>query len=227
MIDSGVFARSSLSRGQDSEEFEFSGTNGRGRYVVISVKVLECIAGIAIMVLAAAGCSPQEGQPATGSAPPATTAPTDYRSLPLEQRPEVFNPCEEITIPYLEAAGFEDVEEKDYLESHSSDSRAHMCGWTAYPMSLTVVGSWTSFDDIRARSDHAVIEETTVGNYDAIVYAVGAFDKKRECNLAMETTHGQISMGGSRNSRPDEPVNSDMDLCAFLLGFARTLTDDI
>lgn len=194
------------------------------------VKILRWVASAITVALLAGGCAAaSDAVEKSSGAPEHVAAPTttDYRALPLEERPEVFNPCEEISVEFLEQAGFEDVEVDPRFEEHPVNGGGHKCGWDAYPLSLVVVGAWSTLDDILENHSAAILDQTNVNGYETIVYRMKTSSTRRQCHLAIETNTGLISMGGNRSFRSNKPEVKDFDACDLLIRFAHNLMDDI
>lgn len=91
------------------------------------------------------GCASDPGDEMTTSSPVAQ-APTNPWDLPLEQRPPLFDPCEEIPVEAVEEAlggPVEPVPELTKFDPGELDT----CGWSSDKVLLDVLATWKSFDD--------------------------------------------------------------------------------
>lgn len=118
------------------------GTDPVGWHVVLVVGMSR---GLGAALIAAAvvlsGCGADDGEDTTTSPPPeASVNPWD---LPLEERPELFDPCAEIPVEAVEEALGGPVEPDELLHNHRPNE-LHTCGWKNDEALIGVVGTWKS-----------------------------------------------------------------------------------
>ena len=97
------------------------------------------------MLVAAAvmvsGCGADDGEVTTTSPPP--EAPVNPWDLPLEERPDLFDPCAEIPIEAVEEALGGPVEPDEQLRI-DRPGELHSCGWKTDEVFFAVTGTWRS-----------------------------------------------------------------------------------
>ena len=102
----------------------------------------------AVLVAAAmvlAGCTTDDGvdQVSTTTNPSATEQPGNPWDLPLEQRPPLFDPCEEIPIEAVEAGVGSGVEPDPELRIHQP-GELMSCAWMNNEVIFAVLSTWKS-----------------------------------------------------------------------------------
>lgn len=101
--------------------------------------------GVGAALVAAAvtlsGCGAGNDESTTTSpSPEASVNPWD---LPLEERPDLFDPCAEIPIEAVEEALGGPVKPDEQLYNYKQN-RLHTCGWSNDEVLVGVVGTWMS-----------------------------------------------------------------------------------
>lgn len=118
------------------------GTDPVGWHVVLVVGMSR---GLGAALIAAAvvlsGCGADDGEDTTTSPPPeASVNPWD---LPLEERPELFDPCAEIPVEAVEEALGGLVEPDELVHNHRPNE-LHTCGWKNDELIFIVTSTWRS-----------------------------------------------------------------------------------
>ena len=154
------------------------------------------------------GSSNTSASPASESADPWT--------LPVEQRPELFNPCTEISLDDLTAAGLENPTPRPEAEDFSDDPPLRQCGWEADNFLLTVGSIWTAMSEL---SDGPYERITSVTNIDS--YSLGTLEKEGRtrqlsCGVASETALGLITLDAIRVTNSVNSARNDKDTCEDL-----------
>ena len=97
------------------------------------------------MLVAAAvvvsGCGAGDGEGTTTSASP--EAPVNPWDLPLEERPDLFDPCAEIPIEAVEEALGGPVHLDEAMRNHKPDE-LHTCAWRDNEVMYVVTTTWLS-----------------------------------------------------------------------------------
>ena len=97
------------------------------------------------MLVAAAvmvsGCGADDGEVTTTSPPPA--APVNPWDLPLEERPDLFDPCAEIPIEAVEKALGGPAHLDEAMRNHKPNE-LHTCAWRDDEIMYVVTATWLS-----------------------------------------------------------------------------------
>ena len=91
------------------------------------------------------GCATGDGddQGATTTSPAAAEAPASPWDVPLEQRPALFDPCEEIPIEAIEEAIGGQVERDEDIHHHRPEE-LYTCSWSNDEVRFIMTGTWMS-----------------------------------------------------------------------------------
>ena len=127
----------------------------------------------------------------TAASPPAVEDPW---ILPIEDRPELFNPCTEISLEDLAAAGLENPTPRPQAEDHSDNPPLHQCGWEADNFTTYVGSHWTTLDDF-SNSKYETLEPRADFHGKPAVYVrpINAGDDE-PCGIATQTSFGMVSI---------------------------------
>ena len=131
----------------------------------VVVEVVRKSRGFGAAVVAAAvmlsGCATDDGnnQGATTS-PDAAEPPANPWDVPLEQRPALFDPCEEIPIEAVEEAIGGAVEPNDDLTRHRP-GELMACGWKNRQVHISSLATWKSLEDYLADRSFVVQSGTS------------------------------------------------------------------
>ena len=162
------------------------------------------------------GAAPLPEGSAAADTAASSPAAVDPWTLPIEDRPELFNPCTEISLEDLNAAGLENPTPRPQAEDHFDDPPLHQCGWEADNFNLTVGSIWTEINQL---SDGMYERVTAVKKLDS--YMVGILEKEARtrqmsCGIASETALGLITLDAIRVTNHENASRSDQDTCEDL-----------
>lgn len=174
-----------------------------GRYVVVDmrIRVGACCAFLAVLGGTLSACSfgddgaaPLPEDSAAADAAASSPAAVDPWTLPIEDRPELFNPCTEISLEDLAAAGLENPTPRPQAEDHSDNPPLHQCGWEADNFTAIIGSHWTRLDELERELVEALeYREDFHGNHAAHVRSLATGDGA-PCGLSFETTSGLLSI---------------------------------
>lgn len=118
----------------------------------------------------------------------------DPWTLPIEERPELFNPCTEISLHDLTAAGLENPTPRPEAEDSSENPPLHQCGWNTDNFTVIIGAHWTRLEDLGNRAVETIeFREDFHGHAAAHVRSL-ASGEGSPCGLSTETTSGLISV---------------------------------
>ena len=107
----------------------------------------------AVMVLS--GCVSDAEDVTTTSPSPET--PVNPWDLPLEERPDLFDPCAEIPVEAIEEALGGPVSPDEAMRNHKPNE-LHTCGWRNDEVLFGVVGTWMSREEFLADTEFGPID---------------------------------------------------------------------
>lgn len=188
------------------------GTAVEGWCVGMGVKVLRTMTAFCALLVAVGGCGATEPDPPTT----VVQSQPDPWTLPLEDRPPVFNPCEEITAEELESLGLEDVQVDPSVEKHNVSLDSHMCGWTGYPMSLMVAASWTTLEELAIQFSGRESTQIQYSGMAALKLRRSSGGSEPECTFAVETPDGTLTFSAVRAERPGVLPDNTFKACREL-----------
>ena len=122
--------------------------------------------GVVAALLAAAvvlsGCGSTEEHAATTSPSPET--PVNPWDLPLDERPDLFDPCTEIPVAAIEEGVGGPVEPEDQLQIEKRGELLS-CGWRNQEAIFNILSTWKSRDEylndeMYIASEHSIAEKT-------------------------------------------------------------------
>lgn len=115
--------------------------------------------GVGAALVAAAvvlsGCSSVEENVTTTSPSPET--PVNPWDLPLEERPELFDPCAEIPVEAVEEGIGGPVQPVESYKRHQPGSLM-ACGWKSSEAHISVLSTWKSRDDYLTDPSFDIVE---------------------------------------------------------------------
>lgn len=106
--------------------------------------------GVGAALLAAglmlSGCASGQDEVPTTTTSAAAVGPTNPWDLPLEQRPPLFDPCEEIPVEAVEEAIGSPL---NAVENYSNDEPGELvsCGWKNSEIHFALLSTWKSRDE--------------------------------------------------------------------------------
>lgn len=174
---------------------------GRNVVVDMRIRVGACCACLAVLGGTLSACSLgddgaaplPEGSAAADTAAPSPAA-VDPWTLPIEDRPELFNPCTEISLEDLAAAGLENPTPRPEAEDFSDNPPLRQCGWEADNFTTFIGSHWTATDEF-SNSKYESVEPRADfhGKPASYVRPISARDDE-PCGIATQTPFGMISL---------------------------------
>ena len=146
------------------------------------------------MLVAAAvvvsGCGADHGEGTTTSASP--EAPVNPWDLPLEERPDLFDPCAELPIEAVEEALGGPVEPIDLFTRHQP-GELMVCGWGREEVDLTVLSTWKSRIEYLEDPTFTVLDaRSTVSKRTGLRALDNADTAMRGCTQMFFTSRGTV-----------------------------------
>lgn len=162
------------------------------------------------------GAAPLPEGSAAADTAASSPAVEDPWTLPIEDRPELFNPCTEISLEDLTAAGLENPTPRPQAEDHSDDPPGHQCGWEADNFSLTIGTLWRSMDDFSEGAHERITSETEVGEYRLGTLESESNNRRMSCAVATDTSLGLLTIDAVRSAFEVNSMRIDQDTCEDL-----------
>lgn len=126
-----------------------------GWHVVLVVGMSRGVgAALAAAAVMLSGCGSTVESTTTSPPPEASVNPWD---LPLEERPDLFDPCAEIPIEAVEGALGGPVEPIDLFTRHQPGELL-ACGWASDEVDLSILSTWKSHSEYLNDSAIAVLD---------------------------------------------------------------------
>lgn len=196
---------------------------GRNVVVDMRIRVGACCAFLAVLGGTLSACSfgddgaaPLPEDSAAADTAASSPAAVDPWTLPIEDRPELFNPCTEISLEDLAAAGLENPTPRPQAEDHSDDPPLHQCGWEADNFNLTVGSIWTEIGQLSEGTYERITSREEVDSYSIGVLEKEARTRQMSCGVASETALGLVTLDAIRVTTPSNAMRSDQDTCEDL-----------
>lgn len=186
------------------------GTAAEGWCVGMGVKVLLTMTALCALLVAAGGCGATEPEPPTT----VVQSQPDPWTLPLEDRPPVFNPCEENASSRISEAGFKNPSRIAEADFSQSGGFGHSCSWDTSLAQVTTTGSWTSLEIIKNDPQQEVLESTSLEGMEALILKLVGHPVERACTTSIQTRQGTLTVTAVVNINPAERVEvSSGGLC--------------
>ena len=207
---------------------------GRNVVVDMRIRVGACCACLAVLGGTLSACSLgddgaaplPEGSAAADTAAPSPAA-VDPWTLPIEDRPELFNPCTEISLEDLAAAGLENPTPRPEAEDHSDDPPGHQCGWESNNFTLVVGSMWRSIDDFGESSYEVITSINDVGSYSLGTLESERNDRQMACAVGTDTSLGLVTMDAVRVTTDANATRIDQDTCKDLTSLFRGIAPSL
>lgn len=147
----------------------------------------------AVMVLS--GCVSDAEDVTTTSPSPET--PVNPWDLPLEERPDLFDPCAEIPVEAIEEALGGPVEQADLLHNYEPYN-LHTCGWQTDEVLFGVVGTWKSKQQFLTDPKFGPFDTQAQVNGRPSIRAVDRTDQSENtCYQAFFTSRGTVMVNAN------------------------------
>ena len=159
------------------------------------VQVVGRSRGVATAVVTAgvilSGCASADG----GEEAPTTTSPAvavesgNPWDLPVEQRPDLFDPCAEIPVEAIEEAVGRPVEPNDVLRRHEPD-QLMACGWADNEVHFTSAASWKTRSEYLADPGLVFLDRPDVAPSRGVLMTEAGDTTDRTCMHVFFTERG-------------------------------------
>ena len=170
------------------------------------------------------GCATGDGnnQGATTTSPAADEAPASPWDVPLEQRPALFDPCEEIPIEAIEEAIGGAVEPVPEIHRHRP-GELFTCTWESDEVRYIITGTWRSRDQFLADPKYDMIDrDSTVLGRSSIRFVNPSGSRDNNCFQVFFTESGAVVVNanlrtplrefrGERSWKACDVLDSSMD----------------
>ncbi|ANI91712.1 DUF3558 family protein [Dietzia timorensis] len=153
-----------------------------------------------------------EGSAAADTAASAPAA-VDPWTLPIEDRPELFNPCTEISLEDLAAAGLENPTPWPEADDSSEDPPFRQCGWKSANFTLSIGSLWTPMDQLSDGFSEEITSVSDIGSYVLGTLERPSRNRQMACGVAAETNRGLITLDAIRVTTESNAVRNDQDTC--------------
>lgn len=155
------------------------------------------------------GCG-STGESVTTTSPPpeASVNPWD---LPLEERPDLFDPCAEIPLAAVEEALGGPVEPIDLFTRRQTDELM-VCGWASDEADLTILATWKSRGEYVKDSSFTILDlESSISGRTGLLALDSTDVAERGCTHMFFTGRGTIwvqlhMLSATRNFRGERSV---------------------
>jgi len=156
-----------------------------------------------LLGLAVGGCalgddgavsSPSEAAVASSGGGESPGEEVDPWTLPIEQRPELFDPCTEISAADLEAAGIESPRVRPDAEVHQATPPLDQCGWESTTSHINLSTIWNHPSEIATDASEAVTQVQNVGSYRAFDISPKNTNSSFRCGLGVITVAGLFTI---------------------------------
>lgn len=174
---------------------------GRNVVVDMRIRVGACCAFLAVLGGTLSACSfgddgaaPLPEDSAAADTAASSPAAVDPWTLPIEDRPELFNPCTEISLEDLAAAGLENPTPRPQAEDHSDDPPGHQCGWEADNFTVVLGSHWTKVDDLQNEVSEELITPTDMNGEKSAFLVPKESSTETSCASIVETDRGLLTV---------------------------------
>lgn len=218
--------------------FQVRGTRDMGRNVVVDmrIRVGACCAFLAVLGGSLSACSsgddgaaPLPQGSAAADAAASSPAAVDPWTLPIEDRPDLFDPCTEISLEDLAAAGLENPTPRPQAEDHSDNPPLHQCGWNSGGFTIVVGSIWTRVSELREEPTEKLVPAPDVAGKEAAYLIPRRSSTETGCAFISETSQGLFSVDLTRTSsnRADSSygIDENSDTCQTADSVLRFLAD--
>lgn len=189
----------------------------------MGVKLLRTMTVMCAIGALGAGCSPGETEPPQASAAPEP----DPWTLPLEERPPVFNPCEEIDESFLEDGGYSGMSTEPGLENHGAGGFGHSCSWANESVEITIVTSWTPLEEIESNTGQENLGDVQVAGYEGRFFGFPNRPRSKMCSVSTQTETGTVTVGGLRPGAVGVIESDKEGLCAEMAALSELVVQEI
>lgn len=175
--------------------FLASGNRSPGRRVVQDVREIgtgRVVAAVVAVGVVLAGCAPGDGGGSTTTAPssPVAEGPVSPWDLPLEERPPLFDPCEEIPVEAVEEGAGRPVEPMEDLENNLGGELIS-CGWKTDEIHIAVLSTWKSKSEYKFDPAYEVEDgEIEVAGRSGMQLVRRSLDPDMHCYAVFFTSQG-------------------------------------
>lgn len=167
--------------------------------------------------LALSGCASGDDQDQTTTTTPAAAqGPTNPWDLPLEQRPPLFDPCEEIPVEAVEEAIGSPIEPEGRL-TKSEPGGLEACGWNSDEIMFHVLATWKSYEEYLANPTGTIHDiSTRVAGRNALKL-VDSSTNSNTCRYLFFTESGTVAISvGFVNSLNSFQGQKFSEICEVL-----------
>lgn len=193
---------------------------GRNVVVDMRIRVGASCAFLAVLGGALSACSfgddgaapLPEGSAAADTAASAPAA-VDPWTLPIEDRPELFNPCTEISLEDLAAAGLENPTPWPEAELQETLPPLKQCGWENESMTFVVSSHWTEIDSIDTDETEQKIERGNRQGFDSVLLESKLTSAPLSCGLAIRSNRGLVAFDLASTTTNLFGDDSDQNAC--------------
>lgn len=160
--------------------------------------------GVAAALLAAglvlSGCGVGEGEGPTTTSSALSEALGNPWEVPLEQRPELFDPCSPAMVAAVEeGVGTPLTPDEDFTVTRPTELRG--CGWTNDEVRVSILSTWKSRDQYLADSGLQLRDPAYfAGDRSAMLMTDSALNSESPCRALYFTERGTVLMSLSFRS---------------------------
>lgn len=194
---------------------------GRNVVVDMRIRVGACCACLAVLGGTLSACSfgddgaaPLPEDSAAADTAASSPAAVDPWTLPIEDRPELFNPCTEISLEDLAAAGLENPLSWPEAATGKASPPLKQCGWETKTMTLVVSSHWTEIDAIDTDVSEQKVERGERQGFDSVLLESRLTSTPLSCGLAIRSSRGLVAFDLATTTTDLFADNSDEDACA-------------
>lgn len=117
----------------------------------------------------------------------------DPWTLPVEDRPPLFDPCSEISVEDLAAAGIEGAAEWPEATIKQKSPNVNQCGWTSESGAIAVGAHWTEPRELFSSVTESAQRLDSLHGYPTLLVKPINSESSFRCGLALKTNRGLVT----------------------------------
>lgn len=161
------------------------------------------------------GAAPLPEGSAAADTAASSPAAVDPWTLPIEDRPELFNPCTEISLEDLAAAGLENPNPWPEAELEQDSPPIKQCGWEIKDFTYIVAAQWTDLNSLEAQDTEETITRKDQNGFESTLISSLPSSPWDSCSVAVKTNRGVVTFDVTSTSTELFMSDSSPDTCAM------------
>ena len=148
----------------------------------------------------------------------ASSPSADPWTLPIEARPDLFNPCTEVAAEDLAAAGLDGLAPWPEAEFDQDSPYIKQCGWKNEDLSFKISSAWSELEEFSPGEGSETLSPGTRHGFESALFAAGPSSPNDSCFVAAKTNHGLVTFGITAQPSARSSGDSAPDTCALAEG---------